>query len=284
MTTAQKRIAGAFVVGLGLIILAYVLNVSQDEPGMAVVEPVVVASTEPRDFIAVTDDDSDGIPDWQEALQKTEPVVLETGSTYEVPDTLTDQFAVQFFQDMVRAENYGAFGDDPEELVKQATAQFQDEINDELLTTNDIVVTNNNNKSNTKSYLINFYRIIINNAQPVGTPDELTILNSAYQNNDVEELKALEPHIKSYERVIAQTKALPVPSDYADIHLDYLNVINALYNDVLGMEETFSDPLYTFLRMKRYPEDLAALSVVLGEYAKRIEADDIVINPEDLGQ
>ena len=142
MSDSQKRISGALLLGAAFIAGALLIR-SYKNPTPTTTNVAIVTQAPERTSIKTLDENNDGIPDWQEALLVTEALqITSTTSEYMEPETLTEQFALDFFQDMVRAENYGAFGDSPEQLVFDATDALAKEVVDELLTVDDIILSN----------------------------------------------------------------------------------------------------------------------------------------------
>jgi len=263
---ARKRIAGAFVVGFGLVGIAFVMNhlqtplTTSDATGLA----VVTESAGPRPFIAVSDADADGIPDWQEALQRTEPVQIDQAQEeYEIPDTLTDQFALDFFQSVVRSKNYGAFGSDPTELVEQATNQLDSEAKDTLFTLDDLTLLNDDSPEAIRLYVNALAGIALDYTLPANAPTEIEILKRAYDTNNPDVLLELDPYVTGYTNMVTRINALAVPSRYASAHLDLLNAYNAVKNDIASFQLAFSDPLYTIIRLKRFEEDVTAMHLTI---------------------
>jgi len=281
MVTSRAKIIAAFVVGVLLVILAYWLRVQN--PTTAVGGNLAVVDRgSVRQHIDTADQDQDGIPDWQEALQRTEPVTIESAtSTYEVPDTLTGQFAIQFFQDMVRSEQYGAFGSNPEELVGYAAQTFAAEATDTLLGANDIVLNDDTSQAAIKAYANQMASIALDYTIPVGAPNELEILKQALDTGNAETLNQLEPYIDGYERILARSLAVPVPRTYSKEHLDLVNVYQAILNDIIAMRGSYDDPLNALIRIKRYQEDASTLSIAVLNLYQRALSDGIRFNASD---
>ena len=76
-------------------------------------------------------------------------------------------------------------------------------------------------------------------------------------------LQELELISSVYLNTRDQVLQIPVPDILAKEHLDLINVYNALYNDITAMTKVVSDPMLTFVRMKRYQEDTNALKLAL---------------------
>ena len=260
MSGAQKRIAAAVIFAAGLVSVA--LFMRSDRPETVISEEstaVSVVAAPDRQAIAEKDSNNDGVPDWQETLQVTAPIDLEAADdTYTPPETLTGQFAIEFFQDMVRAENYGEFGDSPEELVASAGSDLVQKAYDVLLDRRDIIILEDNSKESLAQYGESIARIIVS-APVTDTDNEAVILERALRNQDPNELQKLEGKLAAYTYMLEETLKTPAPSSMTKVHLDLANTYQALIVDIKAMKQAFDDPMMALLRMKRYQDDADGL-------------------------
>ena len=276
MDAGTKRIAGAFLVGGGLIALALVLGPDKSAAPEQVGLVAVASPSAAREYLPVSDNDLDGIPDWQEALQRTEPVVIEEiEEDYELPDTLTDRFSREFFQDMVRSRNYGEFGSSPDEVVNKAVDQFQDYATDDLYTPTDVTIINDNSPETIRSYVNALANIALDYPVEDDAMSPADILKLAYDTNNPEVLNQLDEYIRVYDEMVLRVRSLEVPSDYLVAHLDILNAMNAVYIDLTAMKTGFSDPLFTIVRLKRFIEDALSVQVTIMALQRQVIADGI---------
>lgn len=259
MSDGQKRIAAAVIFAAGLISVALFMRVESTAPTDATAA-VAVAPAPERSPIVVRDSNNDGVPDWQESLQTSEPVTIEatTETTYEPPDTLTEEFALEFFEKMVRAENYGDFGDSPEELVANAGNTLADKAYDTFLGDKDIVIDRDNSKEAMARYGESVAAVIIS-APDGSSENEASILERALRNQDPGELEKLETKLVAYQYMLEESKKIAVPSLVKKQHLDLLNTYQALIADLEAMRYAFDDPMMALLRMKRYQDDADGL-------------------------
>ncbi len=278
MDDARMKIIGAFLVGLALLSLTLFLRISQQPSKLSGELVATPTETKPREVIAVSDKNQDGIPDWQEALNKTEPIILEKTDTVYRPETLTDEFSTAFLQDMVLARNYGEFGNTPEELANRATEQMAQFAVDELYQEKDLNISNDNSDAAIRKYTNQVAQIILDNTVPADSLSELEILKQAYTKEDEKRLDDLDPIISMYDDILSRTLLLPVPSSYKKEHLDIINVYKAVYNDIDAMKLAFSDPLKAVIRLKRYEEDVTAMYVVLLNLQKKVVLSGITFS------
>lgn len=256
MADSRKRIAGAFLIGGALVASAFFVSRSNSmhmQPGS-----LSVATVE-RGFIPIEDTNQDGVPNWQEALQQTEPIMLEelSTSTYEAPKTFTGKFALNFFENYLRSKMYGVFGDTQEEVISESTQALINDTQDVLFVAEDLSLVPSNTPEVLQAYGNEIAKIVL--SQHTGEDNEAIILQDSLRYENKERLDDLEPIAASYVTIVKKMLELPVPQEYAGEHLDLLNAYNAIREDVRGMQKVYEDPMYTFVRMKRYPDDVLGM-------------------------
>lgn len=262
MSSSQKRISLTILLATLLVAGALFSSFGVKKSTPIVEEVVVVTATPERTIIKTLDENNNGVPDWQEALLIAETINLpsEEDSLYEEPETLTGQFAINFFQDIVRAENYDVFGATPEELVSEASTALSIEATDELLTLKDIIISNNNSLEELSQYG-EVVAEITTRYPDTSVENEAAILERALREQNPSVLDALDGKITVYENILGDTLSLTVPAGLQQEHLNLVNSYNAILSDIRAMRNAFTDPMLTLIRMKRYQEDAQGLSV-----------------------
>jgi hypothetical protein len=257
MTRTQRRVGGAFLLGAVIIGAALFLRTQKE----ITLQSASAAAVE-REFIPVTDADNNGVADWQDALNSV-PITIEAtssaaSSTYEKPTTVTGKFAVKFFEDLLRSKMYGSFGKSPDAQISSAAQELAAQAQDELLTEKDISVLRMRDQETLRIYSNNVASILL--AHHTGNENEAVILQDALRSNDPKRLEDLKPITAAYTDMVKNLLDVEVPEGYEQKHLDLLNALNALKEDVRAMEEVNTDPLYTFLRVKRYQDDVLGMT------------------------
>jgi len=261
MTQAQIRVALAFIVGLLIVAGAFVLGMQKNTA--AAVLNVASVTSAPRGHIAVTDSNGNGIPDWQESLITTDVILInQATSTYEKPTTVTGKFGVDFLEEMLRAKSLDVFGATNDELVAEATTNLAKEAIDALLTEADVFVIEETNPEILKSYGNHVASILL--SQSSGSENEVIILQDSLRYGNKERVKDIAPITASYVAIVNSIMQTPVPRTYLKEHLDLLNALNAVKEDVRSMEKMYNDPMYTFIRLKRYEDDVLGMAYAVG--------------------
>ncbi len=234
--------------------------------------PAVNSPTPTRGFIPVQDNDNDGLPDWQDTLNihtidlslppsattKTSELAAELAAQMTIPGSNAQSIMAEVGPDLAQASI-----DDPYEL-------------------DDIVVSSDNSLLALRQYGNRVAAVAINNAPPVGTEDELTILNRAFTRNDPAVLRGLDPTIASYEKMLKEMLATSVPSSLATEHLALINTYQALTNDIKSFREVFSDALPAMLRFRRYSADAESLYVAISSIYLKLDRNGIQWSNADI--
>ena len=255
MLTPQKRIGLAIVLGIVLVAGAYVEGSSKTSKQTG----TLVAQQVERAYVQPEDANGNGVPDWQDSL--LEKAVIEmpsASSTYQKPTTVTGTFGIKFFQDYIRSKMYGAFGASKEELVAKLTQSLKEQAVDELLTEKDITRFETTDTQILHSYA-NQVALVLT-ANPAQGDSELYILQDYMRYNDPQKLQGLEPIALAYTTTVKNLLETKVPIQYTKQHLDLLNAVNAVREDVRGFQKIQTDALYSLLRLKRYHDDVLGMS------------------------
>ncbi len=275
----------AVVFGAALVLAALVFQPAPaptPETSAAGEEVVTVALN--REAIPVLDSNQDGVPDWQESFVANTPTVreiAEADTTYEPSDTLTDQFAREFFEEMVRSDTIGDFGASPAELIAQSSQALSEEAADELYLVDDLTVLEQSDSARLSRYGEAIARIFVNNGCEPTTPD-ITILETAVRNDQPELLNELDCRIEGYATYEAALLQLPVPASVRFEHLDLLNTMLALKNDLQAFQGVFDDPMYTLVRVRRYQSDAEAVFPALDALYETLVVNGASWSPESI--
>lgn len=264
VSAPQKRIIGAVVAATVIVSGALFLrekNPALNEATVVNGEKIVVGTAPKRTAIPVADSNNDGVADWQEALQKTDTIaVAAASSSFIAPRTLTDQFALNFFEQMVRSKNYGDFGAKPAEIASSASAELAKKATDEPITASSILISNDNSSQALAQYGEAIARIIVSHNDD-SNENEAVILERALRDQSEAELQKLKPKAAVYTALLKETLTLPVPNTATVEHLALVNSYQAILSDITAMSNAFDDPMLALLRIKRYQDDAAGLTI-----------------------
>lgn len=281
--SGNPRVIGACVIGFAIVSGAFVLSNFGNPPAQPGTVKVAVSSAPLRTAIAVKDEDGDGLEDWRNSLAIGNPVSLsavpEVAGAYERPDTLSDDFSVNFFEQIIRSKMYGEFGSSEEEVIQKSIAEATQRASDTLYDQRDIIVISDTDEA-IRAYGNRAANIITDNNVP-DSRNESVILKNALDRQDEAVLEELIPLSQMYADMRDQYLNTPVPQKLVTQHLNLINSFNAIHNDIEGMRDTFDDPLYSLVRVKRYQDDVTGLTYSLSNLYLRLAETPEVFEPND---
>ena len=264
MNHSNLKVLGAFAVGAILVAGSYLAANSKSTTGTNSATLSVTTVESPlRAPITVRDSNNDGIEDWQEVFLSDLPTII-TGSTsdYALPETLTGSVGVSFFEQVLSTEAYEGIGRSKEQIIKDTVTKISTYAADKVFNISDLTLKEDTSTEAIKTYANAHAEAIINSGVP-GLRNELEVVREILDGKTEPGLQELELISSVYLNTRDRVLLIPVPNTLAKEHLDLINVYNALYNDINAMTKVVSDPMLTFVRMKRYQEDTEALKLAL---------------------
>lgn len=261
---SNSKVLGAFVVGAILVGGSYLAANLKPATGTNSASLSVTTVESPlREPITVKDSNNDGIEDWQEVfVSDFSNFSASSTETYVSPDTLTGSVGVNFFQEVLSAEAYKGIGRSKEQIIEDTVTKVNSYATDKIFSVSDLTLKQDTSPESIKAYANAHAEAIINSGIP-GLRNELEVIREILNGKTEPGLQELELISSVYLNTRDQVLQIPVPDILAKEHLDLINVYNALYNDITAMTKVVSDPMLTFVRMKRYQEDTNALKLAL---------------------
>lgn len=280
MEGSQKRIAVAFLVGS--VIVAGSFLISRHSTAHDISNTAAALTPVERVHITPADSDHNGLPDWQDSLIQSDPIELSsTSASYTAPTTVTGKFAVQFFEDYMRSQISGPFGQSQEELIQKSTEDLVSQAQDQFFTQKDIALFDATDSESLRAYGNQVANILL--TQTHSSKDtELVILQDYMRYKKPERIHDLDPIESTYVTMVKEMLEIQVPSSYAKEHLDLTNALDAVREDIRSMQNVDTDALYTLLRVKRYHDDVLGLSNALKALFNTLYLqDNIRWSPDD---
>lgn len=250
----------------------------------------LVASRILRQYQDPKDTDGDGRKDWEEMLQGTNPegsdivgTSTEASANFE-PKTLTERFSIEFFDAFIRARKDNNALTQPEEqaLVEQTARKFASENVHKLYTKGDIEIVGDGGG------VLYTYANTIGTLLEMNNPDtplenEAVILKRAVDSDNPALLSDLAIISNAYKNIVTDMLKVPVPAEIATEHLMLLNAFAAIRDDVSGMEQVFTDPMLSYIRVKRYQGDVDGLAASIEGVRQTLEEKKLVFDKNDAG-
>lgn len=263
----NTKILGALVFGVGLIALSIFgakdQIIANNQAALAAVPPE-------RNYIAVADEDGNGIPDWRENLRTAQVITLDnpetlTAASYTPPTTLSGRLAIDLFEQSIYSSQDANNALSQEQVLARVANEIAAAAKDKLYNKTDINTSPVDDPATIRFYGERVAEIAIVNGLPKGTENEVIITRDAVVQDQPEKLTALEPIQAAYEAMLAAMLAEPVPAALAQDHVNIINAYNAIAIDISAMRQSLDDPLYAMTRLKRYEDDVRGLQFALVE-------------------
>lgn len=264
----NPRVLGSSLIGVALVCAAWVLNSLGNAPTTPP-ETTVYAVQEaapPRNTLATSDKNTDGIEDWKEPFLTAAPVILNTStSTYKRSGTLTEQVGINLMESMMMAQSFGAAGASTDELIKASTDQAFLANQDRIYTDSDISIIATAEPSTIKDYA-NTVALILSTHDVKGSRNELLLFDEAVRTGNQKLFAEIIRKADMYKTYRNELLELPVPSSLSQEHLDLINVFNAMEGNIRSMTEIDTDPVKTLVRLQRYQDDTTRLVLNLKNF------------------
>ena len=287
------RVGGAILLGAELIGVAFFVQHRNLTKAEAQVPALVVARGDVRTVQPALDTDEDGFPDWEEELRGTDPhtyttseemypVAATSSESYTPPTTITGRFSEQFLENMIRTgAGEPMTAEQKAGLVDQSVNTLAAETADRLYTRGDITIVADRDTTALHTYG-NALGDVFLTSSATHEP-ELTILGKAVQANDPAMLDGLKPIEAAYTGMLRAVLLVETPSGVATQQVGLVNALSLIHADIAAMQEVFTDPLGSLMRIRRYEEDARALAVALDAIRTALEKNGIAYTSEEPG-
>jgi hypothetical protein len=246
-----------------------------------------------REYQDVKDTDGDGLKDWEEQLRGSSPALAEASLGTSTPgekrtfeaNTLTEKFSVDFFDAFMRAHTAGAklTDEDQQKLVETSARRFASENKTTLYTRADISIVENSTDEAIRTYANAIGSVVAKNSPDTPLENEAVILKKAVEADKPEMLEDLATIRDSYVRIVDGMLKIPVPTELATEHLNLVNAFAAIRDDVAGMHSVFEDPMLSYIRLKRYPDDADGMVYAIEGIRAILEKKELIFDSSDMG-
>jgi phage gp29-like protein len=246
------------------------------------------------------DTDGDGIPDWQEVLYGLDPAKKET--TPGVPDstaidklktqqvqqgesllgstgnqstenlTQTEKFSRELFATVAAASQNGTMDQAAIDALSASLAEkIQNPVIRKVFLTSDIKIINDDSTQSVNKY--NKTMDDIHTKYPIkGSIINILQKFVADENNvDMSALAELDPIIKQMENIINEVAKMSVPQSLALLHLDFLNGMERVVENINDIKLFDSDPIVSMGAISQYDKNATLLESAVLKLKNTIE-------------
>ncbi len=231
--------------------------------------------------LTVTDNNTNGIPDWQEqfsgeTLVQIDPYLDAPATASEEKNlTLTAKLGRDFFTQYVNLKQGGVF-DDSDTVTRSMQALVDTAVDSEspvLYKLSSIREIQNKDAATLRTWTSSVSKSF---DTFTWTKNEAMLANEALSREDPAILKKISPIISGYTKIIASLRAIPTPEPLSLPMLDLINAVSTLKYSAQAMQSFDKDPLKGTIGVKAYSEGTQALIRALQEISEIVEQEGIV--------
>ena len=218
-------------------------------------------------------------------VKKPEESSKETAST---PNTLTDRLAQKFAAQYLSA--IGSSQGNIDAFQKNAIAESLIESMagsaltlKDAFSSSDIQVDNAATTTELKKIYLNAAGEVLEKNFEGLEESEVDILNRALDSTNFDELKKMDAYIMAYKKTIEFLKKQKVPSSYAILHMEVMNILNNTNTAVVYMRNAEKDPAQALAGLSIYTKTAERGSGYLENIQKQIQRDKIEFSASEGG-
>jgi hypothetical protein len=250
----------------------------------------LTVSTEVLGNLLSKDSDKDGILDWEEGLWDTNPNNKDTdgdgtpddveiaemkrlsgmeseGSVDSENLTQTEQFSRELFAVVASLDQSGEIdAASVEKLTDSLATQIVNTPTKKVFTSVDIQVTENNSRETILEYNNNLNKIYQKYPIQGNVLEILQEFNTSEEEN-VDILLKLDPIVKQTNNLINEISKTVVPRSIANFHLDFINALQRIKENVEGLELFESDTIVTLGAVSQYETNTILLEEAMTQLA-----------------
>jgi len=241
------------------------------------------------------DTDKDGVLDWEESLWGTDPTKADTdgdgvGDAEEISRwklesgmgnglgngagenlTETDRLSRELFSTVVALNQIGTINQETADKIGDSlVSQIQNSTPKKVFLFTDIKIGQNNSATVVQSYL---NKIGDMNKKHPSNGDVIEILAEFIkdeENPDVGALVKLGPIVKRINAMINELQQIEAPSELAQIHLDLINALERVMENVSDIQFFETDTVLAMSAINQYGENTNVLDAVIIKLSKAI--------------
>ena len=228
------------------------------------------------------DTDGDGILDWEEGLYGTDLNKKDTngdgvsdnvevnkiketeGKTTEENLTQTDKFSRELFATVTALNQAGQIDQNTiDTLGASLSEKIKNPIIRKVYLLSDIKISTDDSVQAVQKYSTALNAVYEKNKMKGTAIDVLQEFINDGQNENVEALKKLDPIIKQTNMIVSGMVAISTPKILAQAHLDMINAIERLIENLNDIKLYETDPIVAMGAMSKYEDNTTLLDLAV---------------------
>ncbi len=264
------------------------------------------------------DTDNDGLKDWEESLWKTDIKNPDTDGdgtkdgdeikegrdplkqgpndkteqqnkfpikiTYEKPSTATGVMAEDFFSKYLELKASGNLNEKTKvELINSVVGNINIENNIKTYTADDLKIIANT-PENFKKYGNTLAYTLIKYTEKLD-PDsrEMTIMNKAIKQDNIEYFQKLSPVIFEYKNLSKKLLSINTPTGATRTHLELINTYENIAKALEDIKESSLDPIRGLMGISKYNKSISQISTIAKKTSNMFTENKIIFKENELG-
>ncbi len=208
-----------------------------------------------------SDQDNDGVPDWEEKFWGTDPANPDTNGDG-IPDGVevarkketdgvsidtqnlneTERLAQQIAKTGFALGQAGTITDDGASTLGSQILEDIKNIKKYQVYDKSVIISRGSaNKKNIEAYASEVTKVM--NSTKLGNDISVNITGKALQDGTPDELKRLDPIIAMYTKATSDMLRIAAPVGFEQVHLDLINGYARMRDDTKAMKEAFTNPV-----------------------------------------
>lgn len=230
------------------------------------------------------DTDGDGIVDWEENLWGTDPrnkdtngdgvldsveiaklksetpINGEASAAIQENLTKTDEFSRELFSTIATLNQAGEIDQATiDKLGSSLAEQIQNATPQKIFTLSDIKIINSNTNTDFLNYNDSLNKIYERYPIKTGAMEILQEFVTGDENTSADVLSKLDPIIEQTNKIITELVKTSVPSNLAQLHLDFINGLERMVENLSNLRLFNEDPIVAMGAISKYEENSVLL-------------------------
>ena len=215
------------------------------------------------------DTDGDGLSDGDEVKEGRNPLVKGPNdyidkesfkkNFYKEDGNETANLGKELISEYLSLKDFGYINDKNKgEIIDYMVKDKLNEIEKEQekiknYTLDDLNIIEKNDSVSLNNYLEEIKKILEEEGKDI--PNSLAIVKDSLEKKDKEILNELNKNILMSENIIKRFLEIETPSNLKNEHLELINLVSKIENEVKSMKVIFEDPIKSMLNIKNYQEN-----------------------------